>query len=442
MKASNRRQFLHQAGLGAAGIASLASRGYAQVAGANDRVTVAVIGCGGMGMSHVRNLLTQKDVNLAHVCEVDRTRLANAAKTVEEGQRPAPQTHVDLRRVLEDRNVQAVFIATPDHWHAPATLLALEAGKHVYVEKPCSHNIREGRLMIDAARKHRKVVQVGTQSRSAEHSRAAMELLHKGTIGDILAARVWNSQLRSNIGKQKPSDPPKHLEYDLWLGPVPFVPYQANRSNPRWRWCYHFGTGDMGNDGVHDIDIGLWGLGVTTHPSTVAALGGKYFFDDDQQFPDTQTVVCEWPGNGSVGQKKQLIFEQRIWTPYKMEGYENGDAFYGTRGMMIFGKEAGWRLYGPRNKEIKTMSGSHTHILPHHRNFFDCLRGDGKQLPNADIEINHRAATLCHLGNIATRLGRVLHFDPKTEQIIGDKEANALVQREYREGHWAVPRGL
>lgn len=440
MGTSNRRQFLKTASASAAGVAALTSSSYARVAGANERCTIGVIGCGGMGMNHVRTLVTQKDIQIAHVCEVDRNRLATAAKTVEQAGK-APQTHVDLRRVLDDRAVQAVYIATPDHWHAPATLLALEAGKHVYVEKPCAHNIREGRLMVDAARKQNKVVQVGTQTRSSEHAIAAMSLLHKGEIGDVLAARVWNSQLRRNIGKQKPSDPPKHLEYELWLGPAPFVPYQANRGNPIWRWWYAFGTGDMGNDGVHDIDIGLWGLGVTTHPSTITALGGKYFFDDDQQFPDTQTVIFEWPGNGQVGQKRQLIFEQRIWTPYKMEGYENGDAYYGTRGMMIFGKEAGWRLYGPRNKEISTGRGS-PNLLAHHRNFFECVRSDGKQRPNADIEINHRAATLCHLGNIAIRIGRLLQFDPKTEQITNDKEANQLVRREYREGHWAVPRGV
>jgi predicted dehydrogenase len=429
---STRRRFLKTTTLGLAGSAVALGRAH----GANERMIVALVGCGGMGNNHLRTLLTQKDVEVAYVCDPDRNRLAAAAKVVQANGR-APQAVSDMRRVFGDKQVNAVYIATPDHWHAPATLLALEAGKHVYVEKPCSHNIREGRLMIDAARRQRRVVQVGTQSRSREHILTAMQLLREGAIGDVLAVRVWNSQLRRNIGHAKPSEPPKQLDYDLWVGPVPMVPYQSNLLHGIWRWWHNFGTGDMGNDGVHDLDIGRWGLGVDTHPSTIAALGGKYFFDDDQQFPDTQTVIFEYPGDGRLGHKKQLIYEQRIWTPYKMEGYENGDAFYGTRGMLILGKEAGWRLYGPRNKEIKSMTGR-PNLLAHQRNFFECIRTSAR--PAADIEINHLSTSLCHLGNIATRVGRVLHFDPMTEEIQNDKDAGPMVERSYRPGHWAAPR--
>jgi predicted dehydrogenase len=293
--------------------------------------------------------------------------------------------------------------------------------------------------MIEAARRNKRVVQVGTQSRSTDFIREGMDALHKGAIGEILTARVWNSQLRGNIGRGKPQDPPEHLDYDLWLGPAPMVPYQSNRLHGVWRWWYDFGAGDMGNDGVHDIDVAIWGLGVRTHPSTVTAIGGKYFFDDDQQFPDTQTVICEYAAQGEKGRKRQLIFEQRIWSPYVQEGYENGAAFYGTRGMMIIGHTSGWQMFGPRNKPIKQMSGS-VNLPGHHANFFDAIR-KGAAL-NADIEVGHLGATICHLGNIATRLGRVLRFDPKTEQFTGDKEANALVRRRYREGHWAVPAGV
>jgi predicted dehydrogenase len=439
MGGNNRRDFLKNAGLGLAGTAALSSAGYARVPGANERFIVGVIGPGGMGSAHIRVLNNEKDVHIRYVCDPDRNRLAAAAKlATRDGQEP--RTETDMRRVLADKEVTAVFIATPDHWHAPAAILALDAGKHVYVEKPCSHNIREGRLMIDAARRHNKVCQVGTQTRSSEHALTAMQMLREGVIGDILAVRVWNSQLRSSIGRHKPSDPPPHLDYDLWIGPAPMVPYQSNLLPGIWRWWYAFGTGDMGNDGVHDLDIGRWGLGVDNlHPTTVAALGGKYFFDDDQQFPDTQTVIFEYQDVGKERRKKQLIFEQRIWTPYRMESYENGDAFYGTRGMMLFGKESGWRLYGPRNKELKVGSGS-PNVLAHHRNFFECIRTGHR--PAADIEIGHYSATLCHLGNIATRVGRVIHFDPKTEQIHNDKEAGPMVRRTYREGHWAVPKGV
>jgi predicted dehydrogenase len=191
--------------------------------------------------------------------------LADAVKIAEGIAAKAPKAEKDMRRVLEDKAVDAVVIATPDHWHAPATILACDAGKHVYVEKPCSHNIREGRLMIDAARRAKRVVQAGTQSRSTEHVRRAMELLHGGAIGEVLVAKVWNSQLRSSIGHAKPSDPPAHLDFDAWVGPAPMVPYQSNLLPGIWRWWHAFGTGDMGNDGVHDLDIGRWGLGVETH---------------------------------------------------------------------------------------------------------------------------------------------------------------------------------
>jgi predicted dehydrogenase len=266
-----------------------------------------------------------------------------------------------------------------------------------------------------------------------------MRLLRDGAIGEVLVARVWNSQLRRNIGRQKPTQPPANLDYDLWVGPAPMVPYQANRSNPIWRWWYAFGTGDMGNDGVHDIDLGCWGLGVETHPSIVTALGGKYFFDDDQEFPDTQTVVFEYPARGKNGRKKQLIYEQRIWSPYVQEGHENGDVFYGTQGMMVLGKGSGWVLYGPRNKEIRRLAGR-PDLTAHHTNFFQCVRTGNR--PSADIEINHLGTTLCHLGNLATRLGRTLRFDARAERFVDDREANALVRREYRAGHWAVPQGV
>lgn len=439
MAANNRRRFLRDSGLGLAAASALASSNLARAGGANNRLVIGVIGPGGMGSHHLRHLVARKDVEIAYLCDPDRNRLRNAAALVEKSGARAPQTVADMRRVLDQKAVDAVFIATPDHWHAPAAILACNAGKHVYVEKPCCHNIREGRLMIEAGRRNKRIIQVGTQSRSTDFIRQGMEALHKGAIGEILVARVWNSQLRRDIGRGKPQEPPEYLDYDLWIGPAPMVPYQANRVHSVWRWWYDFGAGDMGNDGVHDIDVAIWGLGVRTHPSTVTALGGKYFFNDDQQFPDTQTVVCEYAAEGEKGRKKQLIFEQRIWSPYVQEGHENGAAFYGTRGMMVIGHTSSWQMFGPRNKLIKQMSGS-VSVPGHHSNFFDGIR-KGAAL-NADIEVGHLGATICHLGNIATRLGRVLHFDPKSEQFSNDKEANAMVRRRYREGHWAVPAGV
>jgi len=431
----SRRRFLSQAAgaVTAAGVGGLVSG-----AGA-EPIAVALIGCGGMGQAHLRLLAPRKDLRIAYLCEPDANRLAQSMKFVESTGRK-PKAVKDMRTVLDDKTVRAVWIATPDHWHAPAAILAADAGKHVYVEKPCSHNLREGRLMIEAARRNKIVMQVGTQSRSTPHVIQAMKRLGEGAIGKVLVAKAWNSQRRGNIGHAKPSEPPKTLDYDLWLGPAPHVPYQRNMLPGIWRWWYAFGVGDIGNDGVHDIDLARWGLGVTEHPSTITALGGKYFFDDDQQWPDTQYVVYEYPGDGQIGRKRQLIFEQRTWSPYVQEGLENGDAFYGTEGMMSLGKSGGYHLYGPRNKLIEEVKAGSPDLAAHHNNFLACIHSG--TAPNADIAINHLTTALCHLANIATRVGRVIRFDPKAETIPGDAEAAAMLRREYRPGHWAAPKGV
>lgn len=439
MNRSSRRSFLRQAGWGVAGAAALSRTRASGGAPARETFVIGVIGCGGMGRFLLESFARRKDVRVAYVCDVDRERLADAVRIVQGASGSSPEAVVDPRRVLDDRSVEAVVIATPDHWHGPAMILACQAGKHVYVEKPCAHNIREGRLMIEAARRHGRVVQVGTQSRSIPHVRRAMALLGDGAIGTVLVAKAWNSQLRENIGHVQTGPPPEDLEYDLWLGPAPYRPYQKNLLHGHWRWFYDFGSGDIGNDGVHDIDIARWGLGVETHPSTVTAMGGKLFFDDDQQFPDTQYVVYSYPGDGKIGHQRQLVYEQRDWSPYVQEGHENGNAFYGTRGMMLLGKKSGWKLFGPRNELREEMSGAFEHSL-HHENFLDCIRSSDR--PHADIEIGHLSASLSHLGNIATRVGRTIRFDPETERIIDDAEADGLVRRTYREGHWAVPKGV
>ncbi len=433
MSFPERRTFLQAATAGAASLAL----GPPTSAAESRKIVLGVIGPGGMGMNHVRALLKRPDVEIAYVCDVDKNRLATAAKTVEDGSKKAPKAVGDMRTLLDDKSVDAVLIATPDHWHAPASILALDAGKHVYVEKPCSHNIREGRLMADAVTRSKKLLQVGTQSRSTPCVREAMDRLKAGEIGEVLVAKAWNSQLRRSIGKTKPSEPPAHLDYDTWCGPAPVVPYRANMLPGIWRWWYEFGCGDIGNDGVHDIDVAVWGLGATTQPSRVTCLGGKYFFDDDQQFPDTQYAVFEYPVEGRPGVRKQLIFEQRIWSPYVQEGYENGAAFYGTKGMLVIGHSIGWTLYGPKNKVIAERKGS-ADLVAHHTNFLDAVR-DAKSL-NADVMAGHLSASIVHLANIAARVGKVLEFDPKAEMVTNDPEANALVKRKYRE-HWGTPKG-
>jgi len=402
------------------------------------RIVLGIIGPGGMGSSHLRHLTGRKDVDIAWVCDVDSQRLGSAADHVEKETGQKPRTTGDLRKVLDDRHVDAVFIATPDHWHAPASILALDAGKHVYVEKPCCHNVREGRLMADAVGRSGKVLQVGTQSRSTEFVAEAMQRIHEGEIGDVLVAKAWNSQRRGSIGKSRPTSVPDHLDFETWTGPAPRVPYRKNLLHSVWRWWHDFGCGDIGNDGVHDIDVAVWGLGVTGHPSRATCFGGKYFFDDDQQFPDTQYAQFEYPGTGP-GKTRQLIFEQRIWTPYTLEGYENGASFYGTNGCLIIGHTTGYRLYGQRNKLIAERTGR-VNLPAHHQNFLDSIRGTAE--PNAGIQVGHLSASLVHLANIAARVGRVLNFDPQQERILSDRQADQMLRRRYEPGHWAVPENV
>ncbi len=401
---------------------------------------IGFIGPGGMGTNHLKLLVQRKDISISYICDPDSLKLANAVKLVQTASGIEPKAVKDMRQIFDDKSIDAVWIATPDHWHGPATILACEAGKHVYVEKPCSHNIREGRLMVEAARKNKCIVQVGTQSRSTPHILQAMKKIQEGAIGEVLVSKAWNSQLRRDIGKQKSSNPPPNLDYDLWTGPAPLRPYQSNLLPGIWRWWLDFGTGDAGNDGVHEIDIARWGLGVNTHPSNIAALGGKNFFKDDQQFPDTMYCAFDYPKASKQGFSKQLIYEHRIWSPYIQEGFENGNAFYGTNGMMILGKNGGWQLFGPKNKLIDSGKGS-SDVSAHHQNFIDCIFS-GKT-PNGDIAEGHLSASLAHLANIACRLNKSFSFDPTIEKITDLPLANKLVGRTYREGgHWAIPKGV
>jgi predicted dehydrogenase len=403
-----------------------------------DKLSVALIGCGGMGGNHLRLMAQHKQLDITHLCDVDSKRLADAAKTAASGEHN-PKTTKDLREVLDDKSLQAVWIATPDHWHSPAAIMAADHGKHVYVEKPCSHNVREGRLMVEAARRNKIVLQVGTQSRSGKVCQEAIARLKGGAIGEVLVAKAWNSQLRRNLGHVKATPPPPHIDFDLWLGPAPEAPFYANRVHGSWRFFKDYGVGDIGNDGVHDIDVGAWGLGLTTLPNRACALGGKLFFDDDQEWPDTQYVVCDYDAGNGAKRPRQFIFEQRIWSPYVQEDYENGCAFYGTKGMLIMGHSVGWKLYAERNKLVEEMKGPPS-LPAHHQNFIDAiLKGD---TPAAPAEAGHVAAGICHLANICTRLRKTVEFDPTSETIANSSEANALLRRKYRPNHWAIPKGV
>lgn len=406
--------------------------------GQPDKLTVALIGCGGMGKHHLGHLVKHKQLSVAYVCDVDEKRLADAAKIATDAGHNV-KAEKDMRKILDDKSVNAVWMATPDHWHTPGAILAADHGKHVYVEKPCSHNVREGRLLIEAAARNKVHIQVGTQSRSTPTVAEAMKRLHGGAIGEVLVVKAWNSQLRRNLGKVKPSDPPAHIDYALWQGPVPEAPFYTNRVHGMWRFFMDYGAGDMGNDGVHDVDVGVWGMKFTTLPNRVAALGGKYFFDDDQEWPDTQYVVCEYDAGNGGPKPRQFIYEQRIWSPYVQEDYENGCAFYGTKGMLIVGHSVGWKLYGERNKPLEEMKGTPSVPL-HHQNFIDaCLKGEPLTAP---ATVGHLSASICHLANISGRLRKTIEFDPAKEAVTNAPDAHAPLRRKYRPDHWAVPKGV
>ena len=434
MTEQTRREFLRRAGLSTGGAAAMVMGVPSlKAAGANERITVGVI-----GMSRGRTLAKEfasHGAHVAYVCDVDDKRLQRAHQ-----ESKAAEAVTDLRRILDDKSVDAVAISAPDHWHASIAILACQAGKHVYVEKPCSHNIVEGRQMIEAARSSGRVMQVGTQTRSTMVFQDAIALVREGAVGKVLIAKTWTSQQRPNIGHKQPSAPPAGVDYDLWVGPAPMMPYQENRFHYLWHWWYNFGTGDAGNRGVHQMDIALWGLDKKTHPTRVAGSCGKLYFDDDQQFPDTEYVTFEYPGDGAGQPKQLLVYEQRIWTPYVQEDCEDGCTFYGDEGYLTIDMQKGWKLFGRKNVLVKEAEGKYN-VGDHVADFLDAI-GNGRR-PNADIEIGHLSATLGHLSNILSRADRQhLAFDPNTEQIIDDPEANALIKRTYREGYWAVPAGV
>ena len=427
----DRRTFFGGLGAAAAGAYFARAGRAARAAGANESVVIGIMGCS-RGLS-VGKSFVDRGARVACVCDPDEDRRNRAREQTGAGKAVA-----DFREVLDDPSVDAVVLAPPDHWHAPMAMLACEAGKHVYVEKPCAHNIREGRLLLETARRTGRVVQVGSQSRGTRVIQNALQLVREGAIGDVLIAKAWNSQKRADIGHAEPSEPPPGFDDDLWVGPAPMRPYQANCHHYTWHWWYDFGTGDAGNDGVHELDIAAWALGVETHPSRISGYGAKMYFQDDQQFPDSQYVAFEYPQ--ADGTLKSLVYEQRIWSPYPQQGFDNANAFYGTRGYLILAKGRGWRLYGPDDELLNQEDGAFS-VPEHVDDFINAIRAGGR--PSADIEIGHRAATLAHLANILARTGRgSLRFDPGTERFVDDADANALVSRVYREGHWAVPRGV
>ncbi len=432
---TTRREFLQATSAGVA--AGLAGTAATAANAANDKLVVALVGCGGRGTHDAGLFKNTPNVEVAYVCDVDRSRRELAAKSLGV---PASNALDDMRKVFDIKSVDVVIVATPDHWHSPAAILACDAGKHVYVEKPISHNLRESRLLVEAAQRNKTLVQHGTQSRSTPMMIEAVKLLRAGIIGDVLSAKCWNIQRRNPLPAGRDTDPPAGFDYDSWVGPARMIPYRTNRVHSRWTMWRHFGAGEAGNDGVHDLDYTRWGLGVAGHPSTISAIGGKYFFDDEQEFPDTQQATFEYPGDGRPGSRRMLIYEQRLWTTNYPHHCDSGAEFYGTKGQMFLSRRGKVEVLADKNQPvaIEVAAGPQNDVL-HVRNLCDAIRGEGTL--NADALTGHLSTSLCHLANISTFVGRSLRFDPQTEKMLGDDDAQALVSRQYRE-HWGTPRGV
>lgn len=409
MSGTTRRVFLGS--LAATGVAGMAAR-----AAEPEKVRMAVIGLKSRGLDVLKNFAKDPGAEIVAVCDIDDAMIPPAVRAVEQAGGSSPRVEKDFRKLLDDKSIDGVIIATPDHWHALMTVMACQAKKDVYVEKPASHNVVEGRRMVQAARKYERVVQVGTQRRSTPHIIEAVEYVRSGKLGKVGFARAWIMQKRKPIGKGQPGEVPAGVDYALWQGPALDRPFYANRFHYNWHWFWNWGTGELGNNGIHGLDVARWGLNVDA-PTAVVSGGGKYVFDDDQEVPDTQIVTWEF-SNACI------TWEHRMWTDRKIDDSGFGVSFQGDAGTLVIG-EKGWKVYGADGAEGKAKDGQSAHIA----NFLDCVRT--RKNPNADIEIGHVSTRLCHLGNIAHRVGRRIRFEAETESIPGDAEAGALLTREY-----------
>ena len=393
------------------------------------RLRVAVVGTSGRGTAHAVELAKLAGVEVSHVCDVDDAKTASAASAVEKKGFKRPATLRDFRKALEDSSVDAISIATPNHWHTPAAILGITAGKHVYVEKPCSHNAREGELLVEAARKHQKLVQHGTQRRSWAALQEAVQRLRGGEIGRVLSARAYYFNSRPTIGKGMAGPVPAGLDWSLWQGPAPEKEFRTNYVHYNWHWFWHWGNGELGNNGVHMLDAIRWGLGVT-YPTRVVSGGAKVrFVDDDQETPDTNTVTYDF---ATAGGPVTVTWENRSWNNKTAVDPKHDVAFYGEKGT-LYVQGAGYTIHDLKGNEIAKGSGLGGDTT-HFQNFADAIRGEAKL--NAEIEEGHLSTLLCHLGNIAWRTTGAVQFDPAKKRLAEGNApaAGPLWGREYRAG--------
>ena len=412
---------------------SLPASSYAKVHGANNRVRIGVIGIRGMGYGHIQGYSALKNVEVVAVCDVDQSVIAKSMHRMQQEGIPEAKPYADLRKLYEDKTIDAVSIATPNHWHSLAAYWAVQAGKHASVEKPGTHNHFEGQQLIKASQKYNRFIQHHAERRSYAGYKSAMKFLHRGGLGEVYMAKGLCYKRRNTIGRQKEEPVPSGVDYDLWLGPAPKRPFTRNRFHYKWHWHWDYGNGDIGNQGAHQMDIARWGLGVSW-PTRVSAMGGRFMFDDDQETPNTLIAVFEFSNPDGKGEKKKVLqFEVRHWHTNYEGGWGQGasvnigNLFYGSEGYLVIDGGGNWHTYMGREREPGPDGGGDMF-----KNFVDTIRADDRSMLEGDILEGHRSCALIHMANTSYRLGRTLDFDPGTESFIGDDEANAMLRRDYR----------
>jgi len=418
-----RRGFMKgTAGVAAAGLAS-AGVSSGRVLGANDRIRVAVLGVHGRGWDHVRGFMNLDNVDVVTLCDPDLEVARGRASEFQKKYGRSVATEQDLRRVFEDKEIDAVSVATPNHWHALATIWACQAGKDVYVEKPGCHNVWEGRKMVEAAQKYDRIVQHGVQLRSSPAIQEAVRHLRQGTIGNVYMARGLVFRWRPDIGNKPMSPAPDTLDYDLWLGPAQERPFSRNFVHYNWHWQWDFGNGDVGNQGIHETDMCMWGLDVGL-PEKITAMGGKFLWDDAKETPEVLSSSYLYPNEG-----KMIEFEVRPWCTNQEDGAGVGNIFYGSEGYLVID---GYTKYATFLGQKREPGPAREEEGDHYANFIEAVRKHDTSIQNGPVETAHLAASLAHLGNISYRLGRQLEFDPSAERFVDDEEANTYLTRKYR----------
>jgi predicted dehydrogenase len=431
-----RREFLDTLAVGAAGLAiSSTAKSYGQIMGANERLNFAVIGLNGRAYAHLSSLKANRDAaHISYVCDVESNILSKFATVTNKmmGYDPAPEK--DFRKILERKDIDAITIATPDHWHAPMAILGLQAGKHIYVEKPCSHNPGEGALLVEAQKKYGKLVQMGTQQRSSPHTIEIVNKIQSGIIGRPYYAKCWYDNTRKSIGVGKPTPVPTTLDWDLWQGPAPRQPYKDNVQPYNWHWFRIWGTGETLNNGTHEVDVCRWALGVD-YPNRVSASGGRYAFKDDWQFYDTLVTNYEYDD-------KMLSWENTSCQGMRYYNRGRGSIIEGTEGTVLVDRD-GYEVYnlnGKKTDEFKAgkqtstadLIGADSMTDAHFANFIAGIR-KGEKL-NAPVSVGNVAVTMLQLSNIAWFVHRELNLDPTNGKIKNDAEAMTFWNREYEKG--------